>query len=216
MSSKESGQDLYYTVNGVPVYNKGSIDFYTKAQIDAKIRELDGMTYKGVVPSTGLPSSNVKNGDTYKVNSQGMTMPAHVNTTETNIEVGDLFIATGTEGNDGYISGTITWDHIPAGGDYDTQYDFTVANNVISLQDHEQNDNPQTVTIAGGNKLTASTANDTITIDHDALATTGALADNAAAPSGTTTLDYGDSFTVVHGAKADGYGHISEIQTQTF
>lgn len=216
MSSGESGQDLYYTVNGVPVYNKGSIDFYTKAQIDAKIKELDGMTYKGVVPSTGLPSSNVKNGDTYKVNSQDMAMPAHVNTTETNVEVGDLFIATGTEGNDGYISGTITWDHIPAGGDYDTQYDFTVANNVISLQDHEQNDDPQTVTIAGGNKLTASTANDTITIDHDTLTTIGALAANATAPSGTTTLDYGDSFTVVHGAKADGYGHISEIQTQTF
>ena len=216
MSTGESGQDLYYTVNGVPVYNKGSIDFYTKAQIDAKIRELDGMTYKGVVPSTGLPSSNVKNGDTYKVNTAGMAMPAHVNTQETNVEVGDLFIATGTEGNDGYISGTITWDHIPAGGDYDTQYDFTVANNVISLQDHEQLDNPQTVTIAGGNKLTASTANDTITINHDSLTTTGALAANATAPSGTTPLDYGDTFTVVHGAKADGYGHISEIQTQTF
>lgn len=216
MSTGESGQDLYYTVNGVPVYNKGSIDFYTKAQIDAKIRELDGMTYKGVVPSTGLPSSNVKNGDTYKVNTADMAMPAHVNTQETNVEVGDLFIATGTEGNDGYISGTITWDHIPAGGDYDTQYDFTVANNVISLQDREQLDSPQTVTIAGGNKLTASTANDTITINHDSLTTTGALAANATAPSGTTPLDYGDTFTVVHGAKADGYGHISEIQTQTF
>lgn len=216
MSSKESGQDLYYTVNGVPVYNKGSIDFYTKAQIDAKINELDGMTYKGVVPSTGLPSSNVKNGDTYKANSGDMAMPAHVNTNETKVEVGDLFIATGTEGNDGYISGAITWDHIPAGGDYDTQYDFTVANNVISLQDSDNNDDPQTVTIAGGNKLTASTADSTITIDHDALTTTGALADNATAPTGTTNLDYGDSFTVVHGAKADGYGHISEIQTQTF
>lgn len=216
MSTGQSGQDLYYTVNGVPVYNKGSIDFYTKAQIDAKIRELDGMTYKGVVPSTGLPSSNVKNGDTYKVNTAGMAMPTHVNTQETSVEVGDLFIATGTEGNDGYISGTITWDHIPAGGDYDTQYDFSVANNVISLQDHEQLDSPQTVTIAGGNKLTASTANDTITINHDSLATTGALLANATAPSGTTPLDYGDTFTVVHGAKADGYGHISEIQTQTF
>ena len=40
MSSKESGQDLYYTVNGVPVYNKGSIDFYTKAQIDTKIQKI--------------------------------------------------------------------------------------------------------------------------------------------------------------------------------
>lgn len=212
VSTKTSNQDLYYTVNGTPVYNKGSIDFYTKAEIDSKINTLDGMTYKGVVPGAGLPSSNVKNGDTYKVNADNTVL---IPGTQDYADIGDMFIATGTETN-GVITSGLTWTYIPSGDDYDTTYDFGAANNVITLQDHDHNDNPQTVTIAGGNKLTASTDNGTITIDHDALTTTGALADNAAAPSGTTTLDYGDSFTVVHGAKADGYGHISEIQTQTF
>ena len=215
-----SGQDLYYVVNGTNVYNQGAIDFYTKAQIDAKINELDGMTYRGVVPANGLPSSNVKNGDTYKVN-QEITIPGSA--TGEKAKVGDLFIATGTEGNDGYLT-SITWDYIPAGDDYDTTYDFTAENNHIKLQDHDQNYDAQEVIIAGGNKLSVATTSATsttpatITISHNSLTTTGngVLSATAAAPSTTNELDYGGTFTVIHGVKADGYGHISEVQTETF
>ena len=214
-----STQDLFFTygadanaATNPKVLNQGNLSIYTRAEIDQKIAELDGMTYKGVVPSAGLPSTGVKNGDTYKVNREGLTIPG----TSDEAKIGDLFIATGTEGTDGIIFGTVTWDYIPSGDETDTTYTFGANNNIISLSNVVDNTDVQNVTIAGGNKLSASTVNNTITIDHDTTTTTGALSDSATAPTGTNNLDFGDTFTVVHGAKADGYGHITEIQTETF
>lgn len=210
---------LYFTVGdnasaatNTKIYNQGNLSVYTRSEIDEKIRTLDAMVYKGTVPSGGLPTTQVKNGDTYKVDRSGITIPG---TDGDEAKAGDIFIAHGTEGANGYLS-TVTWDYIPAGDEIDTRYTFSAENNVIKLDSSVVGDADQTVTIVGGNKLTASTANNTITIDHDALTTTGALAASATAPANTQTLEFGSTFTVVHGAKADGYGHISEIQTATY
>lgn len=212
-------KDLYFTVGdnasaatNPKVYNQGNLSVYTRSEIDERIRTLDAMVYKGTVPSSGLPTTQVENGDTYKVDRSGITIPG---TNGDEAKPGDIFIAHGTEGTDGYLS-TATWDYIPAGDEIDTRYTFSAANNVITLDSSVVGDADQTVTIAGGNKLTASTANNTITINHDAITTTGKLADDATAPATTQTLEFGGTFTVVHGAKADGYGHISEIQTATY
>lgn len=199
----KSGADLYYTVNGTPVYNQGTIDFYTKAQIDAKFDGLDGMTYKGNVPAGGLPSSGVKNGDTYTVPSSGTYGGQSA-------KEGDLLIASGTETN-GVISGTITWNLIPSGNDFNTEYDLTVANNTISLEDNISGSTADTVTIAGGNKLTASTSGTTITIDHDTVSVSGGASANA----GNQNLTYGNTVSVVNGVKADAYGHVEAIYTST-
>lgn len=68
--------------------------------IDTKISTLQGMTYKGTVTSTaGLPSTNVKIGDTYKVAEAGTYAGQAA-------KIGDIFIASST---------TPTWDYIPSG-----------------------------------------------------------------------------------------------------
>lgn len=200
----KSSADLYYTVNGTPVYNQGTIDFYTKDQIDNKFDALDGMTYKGNIPSTGLPTSGVKNGDTYTVTADGTYGGQSAKT-------GDLLIASGTETDGVLPSNGITWNVIPSGDEHDTTYDLSVANNTISLTDNISGSTPDTVTIAGGNKLSASTSGTTITINHDTQTVTGGASSNA----GNQNLVYGSTVNVVNGVKADEYGHVEAIYTST-
>lgn len=68
--------------------------------VDTKISTLQGMTYKGTVTrTTGLPTTDVKVGDTYKVAEAGTYAGQAA-------KVGDIFIAS---------SATPTWDYIPSG-----------------------------------------------------------------------------------------------------
>ena len=99
---------------------------YSKAQIDSMLQGLDGMTYKGTVGSGGtsstLPSSQVKNGDTYVVVQSGMTSAniggtIKAGTNFSSTIIGDMFIASGDEGTDGYITGTPQWTYVPSGND---------------------------------------------------------------------------------------------------
>ena len=73
--------------------------------VDTKISTLQGMTYKGTITSTaGLPSTDVKVGDTYKVAEAGIYAGQAA-------KVGDVFIAS---------SATPTWDYIPSGDEKET------------------------------------------------------------------------------------------------
>lgn len=96
--------------------------FYSKAAIDEMMKGLDALTYKGTVAQTSdIPTSNVSIGDTYKVS--GTSVTASGNTAKT----GDLIIATGTEGSDGYItSNTLTWTVVASGAETDTTYQTKV------------------------------------------------------------------------------------------
>lgn len=113
--------ETYYMVNGVKVLNQGSIDFYTKTQIDEKFNTLNPMVYRGVVnESSSLPESGVKVGDTYSVQKAGIYDGY-------SCEVGDLLIATGTETN-GVITSNLEWTYIPTGdnANADTTYDLQI------------------------------------------------------------------------------------------
>ena len=120
--------------NGVAVLN-----VYTKAQVDDKLatelRAVNAMTFKGAVGSSGqldLPTTNVQNGDTYKVAAAG----AYGNGDFLNCRIGDMFIATGAEGNDGYIpTADIVWTYIPSGNDDVQAYTlrYNTSNSKIEL-----------------------------------------------------------------------------------
>ena len=220
-----SQADIFFTygaaggANNPSVTNQGNLPVYTRDEIDAKIRELDGMTYKGAISSNAaLPTSNVKNGDTYKINSSSVTVPTgNGSYSGEDAKIGDLLIAHGTEGSDGYItSATLAWDYIPSGDEIDTLYKITAANNSITLAPEDINNSATSysVGIAGGNVISASTANNVITLDHDTVTTSGAMAAAATAPAATSTLDFGDTFNAIVGVKADGYGHITNVYTQ--
>lgn len=199
-----SGTDLYYTVNGTKVYNQGSIDFYTKDQIDAKINGIDAMVYRGTVGDSArpsLPTDDVHNGDTYKVAAKG-TFGGHV------CDIGDLLIATGTEGTEGTIIGDIVWTYVPSGDDIDTTYQLKTANNVISLFNNATSENNGTVTLAKGTDMEVSTSGSTITIAHATKSPTTAA-------TVKKTLTHGSKFTAITGI-TDSNGHLATITPTEF
>ena len=108
----DSDADLYYTLgdNEEKYYNQGALPVYTKDEVDERIADeladINAMVFRGAVPSAGLPTSSVKIGDTYILNSSEITVSG--------MNVGDLAIARGTEDQTGYITGAIDWVIVPS------------------------------------------------------------------------------------------------------
>lgn len=199
-----SGTDLYYTINGVPVYNQGSFEFYTKDEIKSMINGIDAMVYRGTVgdiSNPSLPTDNVHNGDTYKV-AAASTYGGH------DCKVGDLLIATGVEGDNGII-GDIVWTYIPSGDDIDTTYQLKTANNIISLYNNVTQLDNGTVTLAKGTDIEVSTSGNTITVSH---------ATKSVTTNETISKIISDSdrkFTTIT-AITDSNGHIASITPTEF
>lgn len=212
-----STQSVHF-VNGT-----ATLPVYTKSEVDSKLNGLDGITYKGTVGNTGatvssLPTTNVANGDMYMVLGNGSAYAGH-----TNCRQGDLFIAQGTEGANGKISGTITWTYVPSGNDEATENTTYVgvadaSNNVLQLQ---TNDDSHTVVseldLDSDNKITLSSAASaggtklTTTISHGSVGTGSAV---TATPE-TAAADV-EAITAVTGVLADSTGHVSGIKTKQF
>lgn len=155
-------QILYFNVNGSQVSNQGDIEFYTKDDIDNMFKTIDSMTYKGVLDNNELPLQNVQNGDTYKVNIANEYNGILAFT-------GDLFIAAGEEGDNGFIpSDEIKWTHIPSGGDADTTYDLNTANGQIILKNNIDNNENSFIQFTGQKDISVKTVGDnTILIEHN-------------------------------------------------
>lgn len=139
----DSNQDeVYYNTEYLPVY---TID-----QVEARLKGLNAITYKGTLtPESTFPSSGVRIGDAYmatKIGDYGDATTKFTNEKgETisgileHVEAGDLFIATGTESTaeDTYgeiIADTLVWTYVPAGNDYDSQYWLEHNNNTVTLK----------------------------------------------------------------------------------
>ena len=86
---------------------------YTKQEIDTKLGNLNAMTFRGTVGTGGtvasLPTTQVQAGDTYLAKTAG-TYAGQVS------RAGDLFIAYGDEGADGFLT-TVSWAYVPSGDD---------------------------------------------------------------------------------------------------
>ena len=119
-SNGKNGDVLIVTVDGAvsdtstnPIQNKiikAYVDTTAESTLASAKEYADGlvtkaMNYKGTITnSSGLPTSNVKIGDTYKVAEAGTYAGQAA-------KVGDIFIASST---------TPTWDYIPSGDETET------------------------------------------------------------------------------------------------
>ena len=130
--------------------------------INNKIIAANAMEYQDSVADLAALQAltNVKIGDTY--------IAANDFKLEDNTQVyaGDLLIANGTEGADGYITGTITWDHVNTG--YKVNQEQTLSsgeNNTIQLKSYLGANNG-TITFAAkeNTSATVEVANNTVTI----------------------------------------------------
>lgn len=108
-----------------PVYDF-DLNVYTKSEIDdildSHTRAADALRYKGTINAYSdlAVKTSVSIGDTYKLAVQDDIEDDSGNITKI-YKVGDMFIANvagdGTEDENGYITGTVVWNHIPAGND---------------------------------------------------------------------------------------------------
>lgn len=205
------GDNATATKQPSTVYNTESLGtFYSKAAIDKMMQGLDALTYKGTVGTnpTSLPTTNVAIGDTYKVDKAGTYAGKEA-------AVGDLLIATGTEGANGYISGTITWTYVGTNAEADTTYTLSATSNKITLTDSTDQHKTNEVEIIGGTALTASTSNNKITINHDASGVTASTYGPATTSTTTSTLGYGGKFKVPS-ITVDAQGHITSASSQEY
>lgn len=159
----------------------GVLDVYSKDDIDNKLKDLNGLTYRGTIGTTGAtytmgadykvyPAGSstalpVHNGDMFLVAGEAKYDKDHTAYT------GDLLIATGTE-TDGVLS-AITWTYVPSGDDakLDTTYQFVAdqLNNALSIQANSSLDGPMGE--VGNIKFQAPKENGAIAITSEASGT---------------------------------------------
>lgn len=209
-STEASEQVLYYKVNGAKVYNQAELTnyFYTKADIDSTLKSANAMTFRGSVGETSdtnqtLPTTNVKSGDTYIV--VGDTPVLGSGNYGKN---GDLFIATGTEGANGYLT-EINWIYVPSGDEIDTTYRF----------EFNSTDGLKITPSTGGDPITlaiTTTTDDILSVTTDGSLKIDHKKQTASNTTKDTNLTDAGSFAVVTGVNIDGYGHVKGTEKTTF
>lgn len=215
------GSSSVHFVNGA-----ADLPVYTTSEIDSKFKGLNGMTYKGTVGTSALlllPTSNVSSGDTY------MVAAASFEDKGIKAKNGDLLIATGQEGADGYIaSDGITWTHVPSGDDsfQNSTYEgiATPGSNTWGVQEASSDQLVGDIqfvagtnmsissTLGGGDK--ADPASMITTIQHGSVGAVSATSTTDATPSGGAVET--NTFTAVTGIGRDSNGHVASVTTEQF
>ena len=219
-----SGQDLFFTVGKdtkTTVYNQGDLNVYTTTEIDKKIRELNGMTYRGAVPSDTvpvLPSIGVQRGDTYKIATAG-EYGGH------NCKVGDLLIATGTEDEDGIIaSDAIEWTYIPSGDDTDSQFGLLadIGNKKVFMKNETSLGDVGSIAMAQGDNIEIIATKPEGGTNKDIAFTVGHTGDPAAKTDNTgkikelTSSGDTNTFTAITDITSDTHGHVTSFTIDKF
>ena len=97
------------TTNAATKTELNTVKTNLEAQLAGEIKAANALHYVGGISTKeSLPTTQVKIGDTYIVET---TVPSE------NIAAGDLFIAIGTEGDDGYITTDLDWKQVRSGYD---------------------------------------------------------------------------------------------------
>lgn len=185
------------------------LDVYTTGQVDTlisnQLKALDAMTFRGTLGATAgatvstLPTTNVQNGDTYKVVTAAMYNGQ-------NCRIGDMFIAAGVE-TDGYLTEPINWTYIPSGSDETNRFFFTYDDEaqVITFEDSR---GILTVFEAGTNITFSGEDSTQIAINHSTVERNDTV-NTAVAQNDGSSL----TFNAVTGVTSDSTGHITGITT---
>lgn len=232
----KSGKDLYYTIGSGTYYNTADLPVYTKTEVDARFKSLSGVTYintiQGGSTEVGATALSVAPaaGDMYKVSQSGYFTAGENNKIQAadgsiistlNADVGDVFIATGTEGDDGIIPlGQVIWTYIPSGDDTDSQYAFVTSPDAdqVFLRNTTTGADVGSLMIKEGTAInvvtTASDAdkrNAVIEISHEDVTSTNNSSDPA-----TADLEHEGTFTVVDGVTVNAQGHVTNVNYKTY
>lgn len=184
---------------------------YTAAEVDAAIvnqlKTANAMVFMGAVGGdVNLPAS-AAHGATYIVDTAGQIKDGSGKTIQAGAQIGDLFIATGTE-TDGVISGTaLKWQYVPAGDDDSITPVVTVADGSFTVSKKAGSaaaSDLGKLTFSDG--LTATASGTTLAVKH----TTKTPTKNTDSANKTTTFD------AISALNFDAYGHVSAYTVSTY
>lgn len=185
---------------------------YTAAEVDAAItnqlKTANAMVFMGAVGGTVNLPATAAHGATYIVDTAGNIKNGAGTVIKNGAQVGDLFIATGTEGADGLIASEgLTWQYVPSGNDDDVvpvvtldDGSFTVSKKVGSAAASELGK----LTFSDG--LTATASGTTLAVKHATKTPTK----NTDSANKTITFDAISALTF------DAYGHVSAYTVSTY
>lgn len=202
-----SNADVHF-LNGA-----ATLDVYTKKQVDDAIATglsstVNPMTYKGQKASKdSLPTSSVEIGDVWMISAEHTAADGHT------YKKGDLFIATGTEGADGYITAaTLKWDYVPAGDDVDV-YSLNMDGHGVTLNNGQGTAGQWH--LAEGAKIKLNTVDGVTTIAHDTISITPGSASLTLTKATDTAGTSATLAKVISDVQYDSYGHITGFKEGT-
>lgn len=214
---------ITYKVGSVDYIPGNTLPVYTKNEVDSLINGINGMTYKGTVGNTDLPTTGIQCGDTYLVNKNDVINISAENSYTGEAfaaSKGDLLIATGKEDN-GVITSELKWSYVPAGDDaeHDTHYSWesnAVSNEKVLKED--ENIEAGSWKLEAGNAIDISSQVDsannkdmTTTISHADIHSSETLeASTGEAQNGVTSLE------VVSNVIVNKQGHVTKFEKTNY
>lgn len=223
-------KQFYYTYGGdennkQTAFNQSDLKVYTIDEIDKKFKGLNPMCYKGTISSSTdfNQKTSVSIGDTYMASGSFMlntNLFVANSTLPSSCKIGDLFIATGTELDTGYIDmDTLKWTYIPAGDDSqtDTTYTGTANKDFHSLTLKDSNlTTAAKISLVGDDKITLTSVVDgsgkelTTTISH---ADPGDEDENKKVTAAEKILTETTAENVITNVVVDDTGHVKSFTT---
>lgn len=221
----------YYGIGSDNEAKRVDLPVYSKDQVDALIKKLDGMTYRGTIGTSGTTftmdasfnvlkggtATDIHIGDMFLVQGSKLTYA-----TGKTADIGDLLIATAKDGKsetNGVLAiGDVEWTYVPSGDDaqIDTTYIFKAEGATDSMTITSSNGGEVVGKIAfaeGDGIVIDSTDNGgkspnqlSVTIKHDTYETTPT--------TDGKSLTNGGTFDVIDSVTYDN-GHITGINTKT-
>lgn len=221
----------YYGIGSNDEAKRVDLPVYSKDQVDALIKKLDGMTYRGTIGTSGTTftmdasfnvlkggtATDIHIGDMFLVQGSKLTYA-----TGKTAGIGDLLIATAKDGKsetNGVLAiGDVEWTYVPSGDDaqIDTTYIFKAEGATDSMIITSSNGGGVVGKIAfaeGDGIVIDSTDNGgkapnqlSVTIKHDTYDTTPT--------TDGKSLTNGGTFDVIDSITYDN-GHITGINTKT-
>jgi hypothetical protein len=169
------------------------------------------MVYKGTIGTAerlDLPTTGVSIGDTYMVAESDLFAGIQA-------EVGDLFIATGTESEEtGFIivdeTHSIEWTYVPAGLDTDTTYSLSAAGNSIVLKNQITKDE-QAVELTAGSAINITTGSEgsSLQIGH-------ATINVDVQDEGESSISHQGTFSALKSIEVNDQGHVTKVVTSSY
>ena len=208
----------------------GTLNVYSKTDIDGMFKDLNGLTYVGTVGSNGTYTMgtdfkvyngsnaiNIHNGDMFLVAGDVKYG------TDANAHKGDLLIATGTENAQGVLT-TITWTFVPSGDDakLDTTYDFdgdattnSMTIRAVSSLDGDQGPVAKISFKAGTASTVSSVVSGTTADKNEQLEVTVGHAAVSHTNETGSAIDLNESaeMNVITGVTVNTEGHVTKVTT---